>query len=204
MTDTTVAPVHAYGLHGNCYLNLTNRCTLRCRFCPKFNGLWQVQGYPLRLHSEPDVDTLVAAVGDPCAWKEVVFCGLGESTLRLDTLLETARRLRESGVRLRLNTDGLANQVHGRDVIPQLATVFDALSVSLNAQNAAVYALHCRPQSEDAYPAVIDFLRRAADHIPSVTATAIDGLAGVDVDACADIAAGIGVAFRRRELDQVG
>ncbi|MHB1239533.1 MAG: hypothetical protein ACYC18_03430 [Gammaproteobacteria bacterium] len=41
--------VYAYGLHGNAYLNVTNRCTLRCRFCPKFNGSWSVQDYPLRM-----------------------------------------------------------------------------------------------------------------------------------------------------------
>ncbi|MDH3948491.1 MAG: hypothetical protein OEU74_05980, partial [Gammaproteobacteria bacterium] len=34
---TGAGDVIAYTLHGNCYLNLTSRCTLRCAFCPKFN-----------------------------------------------------------------------------------------------------------------------------------------------------------------------
>ncbi len=198
------APVYAYRLHGNVYLNVTNRCTLRCRFCPKFNGEWTVRDYGLRLHHEPDVDTLLDAVGKPGLYREAVFCGLGEPTLRLDVVLETARRLRAQGVRVRLNTDGLANRVHARDVTGELAEVIDAVSVSLNAQNAQVYARHCRPRFDDAYPAVLDFLRRAAGCIPEVTATAIAGLDGVDIAACADIAAGLGVGFRRRELDRVG
>lgn len=202
--ESSAAPVYAYRLHGNAYLNVTNRCTLRCRFCPKFNGEWTVQDYGLRLRHEPDVDTLLDAVGDPGAYREVVFCGLGEPTLRLDVVVETARRLRAQGARVRLNTDGLANRVHGRDVTDELAAVIDAVSVSLNAQNAQVYASHCRPRFEDAYPAVLDFLRRAIQRIPEVTTTAIAGLDGVDIAACADIAAGLGVGFRRRELDRVG
>lgn len=204
MAHTASVPVHAYELHGNCYLNLTNRCTLRCRFCPKFNGMWRVQGYRLRLGSEPDADTLVTAVGDPAAWNEVVFCGLGEPTLRLGVVLETAQRLRDKGARIRLNTDGLASHVYGHDVIPRIAAVVDAMSVSLNAQNAKVYATHCRPKSADAYPAMVDFLHRASEHIPDVTATAIDGLTGVDIDACKEIAEKLGVRFRSRKLGRVG
>ncbi|OGI43457.1 MAG: hypothetical protein A2150_03340 [Candidatus Muproteobacteria bacterium RBG_16_64_11] len=88
----------AYRLHGNCYLNLTQRCTLRCRFCPKFNGTWRVKDFDLRLHREPSVEQLLAAVGDPREYREVVFCGLGEPTLRLPTVLAVAERLRADGV----------------------------------------------------------------------------------------------------------
>ncbi|AOU97436.1 radical SAM protein [Acidihalobacter yilgarnensis] len=204
MNGSEINSTYAYSLHGNCYLNVTNRCTLRCRFCPKFNGQWLVQSYGLKLYREPDVDALIDAVGDASTWKEVVFCGLGEPTLRLGTVLETARRLHESGVRVRLNTDGLSNHVYGHDVIPRLANVIDAVSVSLNAQTAAVYAVHCRPRDAGAYPAVLDFLYRASDCFAEVTATAIDGLVGVDMDTCAEIADKMGVSFRRRELDKVG
>ncbi|HEX19891.1 MAG TPA: radical SAM protein, partial [Acidiferrobacteraceae bacterium] len=75
--------VIAYQLHGNCYVNLTNHCTLRCQFCPKFNKQWQVQGYPLRLQQEPDITKVLRTIGAPGQYKEVVFCGFGEPTLRL-------------------------------------------------------------------------------------------------------------------------
>lgn len=198
------ADVIAYTLHGNRYLNITNRCSLRCRFCPKFNKVWDVQDYSLRLHHDPDIGEILLAAGDPAQYKEVVFCGLGEPTQRLDTLLEVASRLREEGARIRLNTDGMANLVYGRDVTPQLGEVIDAVSISLNAHNAGLYEQHCRPQYPDAFTGLLDFTRRARQHIAEVTLTAIDGLAGVDIEACEAIATGLGVAFRRRLLDVVG
>ncbi len=194
----------AYQLHGNCYLNLTQRCTLRCRFCPKFNGTWRVKDYDLRLHREPSAEQLIAAAGDPRRYREVVFCGLGEPTLRLPIVLAVAGRLRAEGARIRLNTDGLASLRHGSDVSPELAGRIDALSVSLNAQNPEVYNRHCRPTIPGAYAAMLDFVRRARRFVPDITVTAIDGLAGVDIEACAEIADGLGVNFRRRVLDNVG
>jgi TatD DNase family protein len=193
-----------YQLHGNCYLNVTQRCTLRCRFCPKFNGTWRVKDYDLRLHDEPSAEQLIAAVGDPRRYREVVFCGLGEPTLRLPTVLAVAERLRADGARIRLNTDGLASLTQGSDVTPELAGRIDALSVSLNAQNPEVYNRHCRPKIPGAYAAMLDFVRRARRFVPDITVTAIDGLPGVDIEACAGIADTIGVNFRRRLLDKVG
>jgi TatD DNase family protein len=112
--------------------------------------------------------------------------------------------LRRRGARVRLNTNGLANQYHGRDVTAELATAVDAISISLNAQDATTYERHCRPKQPGAYAALLDFIGRAREHIPDVTVTAVAGLEGVDSDACARIAAELGVKFRSRPLDQVG
>ena len=205
VSETADADVIAYRLHGNVYLNITSRCTLRCRFCPKFNREWEVQGYLLRLHQEPDVPAILDAVGDPANDREVVFCGLGEPTLRLETLLASAAALRERGAkRIRINTDGLANWRAGRDVTPELAQHVDALSISLNAQNEALYDRHCRPPETGAWPELLEFVLCAREHIADITLTAIDGLPGVDIDACADLANRFNVKFRRRVLDEVG
>lgn len=194
----------AYPLNGNCYLNITDRCTLRCRFCPKFNGSWEVRGHDLRLRQPPSLREITAAVGDPGAYREVVFCGFGEPTKRLYTLLQVADRIKARGGRVRLNTDGLANLVHEEDITPALAGRVDAVSVSLNAQDARTYERHCRPPVAGAFTAVLDFLRQVRRHVPEVTATAIDGLDGVEIDACERLAAELGVGFRRRVLGQVG
>lgn len=198
------APVLAYELHGNCYLNITWHCTLRCRFCPKFNGSWDVQGYNLRLHDEPDAEQLLAAVGDSTRYREIVFCGYGEPTWRLDVLLQVAGRLKQQGATIRVNTDGLANLIHGYDVTSELAEVVDALSVSLNAHNEERYEYHCRPKRHGAFVALQNFARLAHKRNITVTLTAIDGLEGVDIAACEAIARQLGVGFRRRLLDQVG
>ena len=193
-----------YTLHGNRYLNVTNRCTLRCAFCPKFNGTWNVQGYELRMHHEPSPDEIMAAVGNPRNYKEVVFCGLGEPTLRLYDLLDVAARIRSRGGRVRLNTDGLACLVHGRNVTPDLEDNIDAISISLNAQDEATYNLHCRPKLPGAWQAMLQFAADARDFVPDITLTAIDGLPGVDIAACEKIAHDLGAKFRRRVIDEVG
>jgi TatD family-associated radical SAM protein len=194
----------AYVLHGNLYLNITNRCTLRCVFCPKFDRIWDVQGNTLRIRREPSVTEILDAVGDPHQYRQIVFCGLGEPTLRLYDLLEVASRLRACGATIRVNTDGLANLVYGRDVTPDLEDNVDALSISLNAQDEATYNRLCRPRMAGAWQALLDFTEHARDFVPDITLTAIDGLPGVDIAACAAIAERLRVKFRRRTLDAVG
>lgn len=200
----STTPVIGYTLRDSRYLNVTNRCTLRCAFCPKFRGDWRVGDYDLRLHAEPDTEALLAAAGDPRDYREVVFCGFGEPTLRLYTVLEVGAELKRRGARVRLNTDGLANLVHGRDVTPDFEDSIDAVSISLNAQDADTYNRHCRPPMPDAWPALLDFAARVREFVPAVTLTAIDGLDGVDIDACRAIAERLGVGFRRRGLGKVG
>ena len=205
LTAMQKTPVMAYTQHGNCYLNVTNRCTLRCHFCPKFNGSWIVDDVDLRLPREPSAAELVAAVGDhPDRFQEVVFCGLGEPTLRLYTVIEVGTELRQRGARVRLNTDGLANLIHGRDITPDLEDSVDALSISLNAQDVETYNRHCRPPDPRSFEAVLDFTGCAREFVSSITLTAVDGLEGVDIGACRAIADRLDVGFRRRELGRVG
>ncbi len=203
-TRTEPEQIVGYTLRDGRYLNITNRCTLRCAFCPKFNDQWTVQEYPLRLDHEPTLEEIIAAAGNPEDYREIVFCGLGEPTLRLYTLLEVATRLRHRARRIRLNTDGLANLVYGRDVTPDMEGLIDALSVSLNAQDAETYNQHCRPKLPGAYEAMLDFVRCAREFVPEITLTAIDGLPGVDIAACEKIAQRLKVGFRRRVLNVVG
>jgi len=205
MESRAGSPGVGYTLHGSRYLNITNRCTLRCDFCPKFSGRWTVQDYDLRLRgAQPTVTEIVAAVGDPANVDEVVFCGLGEPTLRLHTLLEVASLLRGQVPRLRLNTDGLANLVYRHDVTPEFKDLIQSVSVSLNGQDEETYNRHCRPLLHGAHAAVLDFVRRARKFVPEITLTAIDGLPGLDIGACRKIADDLGVGFRRRVLDVVG
>lgn len=195
----------SYQIGDAMYLSITDRCTLVCEFCPKTQGILEVQGYDLSMDHRPEVDEIVASIDDPARYSEVVFCGYGEPTLRLKTLLAVGERLKAKGARLRLNTDGLGNLVHKRNILPELGTVIDSVSVSLNAQDEATYNRHCQPQLSGSYAAMLAFLREAPEHIEQVTATAIDGLPGVDIEACRRLAEqDLGVMFRRRVLDRVG
>jgi TatD family-associated radical SAM protein len=194
----------SYRIDNRLYLNITDRCTLACRFCPKHNGSWQVHDYDLALDHRPSQAEILVAIDDPRPYDEIVFCGFGEPTLRLPVLLDTARHIKQNGGRVRVNTDGLANLVHKRNVLPDMAGCVDALSVSMNAQSAQLYDRHCAPALTGSFNAMLDFLQLAPTYINDVTASAIDGLEGVDIEACRKLAAERGVAFRRRQLDRVG
>ncbi|MES9990778.1 MAG: TatD family nuclease-associated radical SAM protein [Candidatus Thiodiazotropha sp.] len=194
----------SYQIENNLYLSITDRCTLECAFCPKTFGDMRVKGYDLTFDHRPSAEEIIESIDDPARYDEVVFCGYGEPTLRLNVLLEVARHIKQHGGRVRVNTDGLCNLIHKHDTLPQLGECVDALSVSLNAQNSEIYDLHCRPNLPGSYEAVLEFLRQAPQHIADVTATAIEGLEGVDIAACEALARSLNVKFRRRIYGKVG
>ena len=155
----------------------------------------------MRLLHEPTAEELIQAAGNPADYDEIVFCGMGEATMRLDIVLEVARQLYGQGTKLRLNTSGVANIEHKRNVAPELAQWIESFSVSLNAQNEEVYNRHCHPRLEGTYASVLNFIQCAKEAGASVTLTAVDGLDGVDIAECEAIAQKMGVNFRRRVLD---
>ncbi len=193
-----------YKIRNSLYLNLTNRCTNACVFCAKQRD-FHVKGHLLRLSGEPSVPDVLALVGDPTRYDEIVFCGFGEPLLRLEEVKEIARELKKRGARVRVNTDGLANLVHGRNVLPELSGLVDALSVSLNAPDAETYARICPNRyGASSFDALLGFLREAPKHVPSVTATAV-ALPGLDAEAVRRLAGSIpGVSFRLRSYNEVG
>jgi TatD DNase family protein len=194
----------SYKIRNSLYLNITNRCTNTCTFCAKRDDYY-VKGHYLKLPGEPSIEEVVAEVGDPTEYDEIVFCGFGEPFLRLADVKAIAKALKGKGAKIRINTDGLANLVHGRNVLPELSGLVDALSVSLNAPDAGTYARICPNRYGAAsFPALLDFLREAPRHIPSVTATAV-ALPGLDPDAVRRLAESIeGVTFRLRPFAEVG
>ncbi|HEX8960382.1 MAG TPA: TatD family hydrolase [Geobacteraceae bacterium] len=193
----------AYRIRDSLYLNITNRCSNRCSFCAKFED-FTVKGHFLRLDHEPSAFEVLTAVGDPSPYDEVVFCGYGEPLLRLDLIREVAAELKRKGCRIRINTDGQANLVYGRNILPELAGLVDALSVSLNAADAATYQNLCHtPFGEAGFHGVCEFLRDAPRYIPEVTASAVT-VPGVDIGAVRRLAESLGVKFREREYAEVG
>jgi TatD DNase family protein len=193
----------AYKIRNSLYLNITNRCSNRCTFCPKFDEL-TVKGHELKLAHEPEQAEVLAAVDAASDFDEVVFCGYGEPLIRLDLVRQVSGELKRRGLKVRVNTDGQANLVHGRNILPELAGLVDAVSVSLNAADAKTYERLCHtPFGEEGFAGVCDFLREATRHIPQVVASAV-ALPGLDLDPVRALARELGVEFREREYAEVG
>ncbi len=194
----------AYKIRNSLYLNITNRCTNRCSFCAKFKS-YTVKGHYLRLGEEPNFKELLDAIGDnPQQYDEIVFCGYGEPLIRIDLVKKLGLFLKKKGCKIRIDTDGLANLVHGRNVLPELMFV-DAISVSLNAPDSETYQRIIKtPFGDAAYPALLFFLREAKKYIPHVTASVV-ALPGLDIEACRLVAEEeAGAAFRVREYNEMG
>jgi TatD family-associated radical SAM protein len=201
----------AYPIGNSLYLNITNRCTNECPFCIRNLNRQFNQQYDLWLEKEPTAEELLAAIGDPGKHKQIVFCGYGEPTIRLDIIKEVSAslksKLQTSNLKttiksqqsnIRLDTNGTANLFWGRNILPELKGLIDIVSVSLNAQDAATYDKLCRPQlGSGTYDAVVNFIKEAKQYIPQVEATVVD-LPTVDKEACKKIADRLGVSFRVR------
>jgi TatD DNase family protein len=206
-------PAVAYKIRNSVYINLTNKCTNRCTFCPKYQAgesNFCVQGYNLELKKEPAANEVISSVFRYYNFKEIVFCGLGEPTLRLETLKEVAKAVKAAsagGIKVRLDTDGLANAVYGRNAAAELEGLIDSVSISLNAQNGEFYDRICDPQiakkGVDAYASVLDFVGECKKYIKEVTVTAVD-LPGLDIGYIENLAKKLGVNFKLRRYNDVG
>lgn len=206
-----------YRFKNGLYINLTNRCPNLCVFCIKTKWHMQFDGYNLDLAGkEPSAQEVLASLekelaGGP-AVEEVVFCGYGEPTMRLDALLKVGRALKagQAGGKypafdVRLNTNGLGNLINKRDIVADLRTAVDKVYVSLNAQNEELWRQIVRPAAgyEGGFPAVLDFIKSCAHAgFKRVAASCVENT-GADVAAVAALARTCGADFHGREyLDE--
>lgn len=198
-----MAYIIAYPIGDGLYLNITNRCTNACSFCVRTTTDFSM-GYDLWIDREPTIDEVVADIKDKQVnkYKELVFCGYGEPTERFDDMIEIIRRVKEfSDIKIRVNTNGHANLIAGRDVTPELKGMIDTLSISLNAPDAVRYQEICRSvYGEDGFYALIDFAKKAKEYVPNVVLSIVDVMDECDKDKCRKIAEEIGVKLRIREL----
>lgn len=205
-SHAAVKEILAYPIRRSLYVNVTNACTARCHFCPR-ETCPTVQGFDLALGRNPPPEEFVAAVEEqlePGKPEELVFCGFGEPTLRLDVIHAVARRAKQAGLRVRLNTNGHGSLIHGRLITPGLRGLVDAVSVSLNAADRESYEEIVRPRHHGAFAAVLGFIREAKINLPEVTATAVEDVPGADLDATRRLAEALGAGFRSRPLDRLG
>ena len=143
---------------------------------------------------------------DVCSYREIVFCGYGEPTYRLDDILWLVDQLKARfGDKLppvRINTNGHANLILGRDVCPELKGRIDTVSISLNAITAQEYVALCHPvQGEAAYQAMLDFARESKQYVPHVILTIVDkDKTPEEIQTCKDIARDLGVKLRIRSF----
>ena len=198
-----------YQVKNAVYVNLTNRCPCNCTFCLRHNGPGVFGSGPLWLEREPTLEETMESLGqwDYERFREVVFCGYGEPTERLDVLLAAAAHLKERdpALRVRVNTNGLSDLIHGKPTVPLFVGKVDCLSISLNTDDPAEYLSVCRPKfGEAAYPAMLKFTQEAATLLPSVVMTVVgEPVTSLEKqERCRAIATRLGAQLRVRPYEQ--
>lgn len=185
------------------YVNMTNRCPCACTFCLRKGKDHVFNSDSLWLDREPTVGEVCDSLGtwDLTQYKEIVFCGYGEPTERLSDLLEVAKYIRaKSDIKIRINTNGLADLIWNESTAPKLAGLIDAVSISLNATNKEEYLQVVRPKfGIDSYDAMLKFTKDCTQYVPSVVMTVVDVVTSKETQAlCREICKSVGATLRVR------
>lgn len=194
--------VYTYG--GSVYMNITNKCPCACTFCIRANGDGLGSADSLWLGKDPSLDEIKAEIDnfDFSPYDEVIYCGYGEPTQALDNLIESARYIKSKyDIKVRLNSNGLADLINGKPTVPLLAEVVDTISISLNAPTAERYAEVSRPKfGLDSFPALVKFAAECKKAIPKVKFTVVDVITKDEIAACQKIADDMQIPLRVRTL----
>ena len=191
----------------NLYVNITNHCNCACTFCLRTMKHMAEQSSLWFKGQEPTVEEVKAALAT-VPWdyiKEVVFCGFGEPTMRLDVLLELLRYVKQQHPELptRLNTNGLGELENGHEFAAEFKGILDTVSISLNASNAERYLELTRSKfGIGSYDAMLNFAQNCKPYVPNVVLTIVDHVEGPEeIAKCRKICEERGLTLRVRPYE---
>lgn len=192
-----------YEVHDNLYVNMTNRCPCACTFCLRQTRDEMEGSGSLWLEREPSVREVKEefAKFDLDKYREIVFCGFGEPTERLDDVLEVCKFIKEKyGKKIRINTNGLADLIHGKNTAPMFDGLVDTVSISLNTPNKERYLDLTRSKfGIESFDAMINFAKNVKNYVGEVVLSTVSTtLSPEEEQQCAKICAEAGVTYRIR------
>ncbi|HUU76841.1 MAG TPA: TatD family nuclease-associated radical SAM protein [candidate division Zixibacteria bacterium] len=191
-----------YWRDSSIYLNITNKCTNNCIFCVR-NFQIGVFGFNLKLDHEPSkkeiLDSFTEVISEK--FQEVVFTGFGEPLTRLNLVCNLAQEIKKikKEIFIRIDTNGLGELINpGIDVIQKLRDgKIDALSISLNAENAEKYLKICKSKfGYESFKAILDFTSKAKQFF-NLRFTVVD-IPQIDIIACKQIADNFDIPLKIR------
>lgn len=194
-----------YAVGNNLYVNITNKCPCSCTFCIRQNGDGAYGSDSLWLEHEPTADEVIEAFekADYKKYNEIIYCGFGEPTQRLDCLKETAAYIKKnSDKKIRLNTNGLSDLIHGKSTAYELEGLVDTVSISLNAGTKEEYLKVTRPKfGQESYEAMQKFASDCKNYVPNVVFTVVDVISEKEIAAAQEIADRLGITLRVRKYE---
>jgi len=195
-----------YPVNHGIYVNMTNRCPCACTFCLRQKAEGVYGSDSLWLEREPSVDEIIRCLSetDLSQYQELVFCGYGEPTERLDDLLEVAKYVRSvSQIPIRINTNGLSDLIWKKKTAHRLQNLIDTVSVSLNATNADDYLKTVRPKfGLVSFDAMLAFAKDCTKYVPNVIMSVVDVVTSpAEQELAREISERIGATLRIRPYE---
>lgn len=194
-----------YEVGDNLYVNLTNKCPCSCTFCIRQNADGAYGSDSLWLEHEPSAEEVIDALekADYKKYKEIVYCGYGEPTERIEVLTETAKFIKENnGPAVRVNTNGLSDLIHKKPTAYMFEGVVDTVSVSLNAGTKEEYLRVTRPSfGEESYEAMQKFAAECKKYVKNVVFSVVDVIGEEQLKASQEMADKLGIKLRIRKYE---
>ena len=192
-----------YTFENQVYLNITNACPCRCTFCIRNNGDSVGEATTLWFEHSPSIEEIKAEI-DKFDFENynnsITICGYGEPTCALNNLIDACKYLREKGVKIRLNTNGLSDLINKRETAKEICEVVDSVSISLNAPTAEKYNEVTRPSfGEKSFDAMLKFAKECKEYGTPVKLTVVDVISKEDIEDCKKLCEGIDIPLRVRE-----
>lgn len=196
--------IYTYVIEDKIYVNLTNRCSNNCDFCVRNHDKCEqaYEGYNLWLDKEPEAEDIIYELERRgiANYKEVVFCGFGEPMYRWEVIKKVSEYVHSMHGKTRINTNGQASLILGRDVTPEMGRYIDTVNVSLNATDAVKYDAICHSvYGEDAFNALIEFAKGCVKHCKRTVLSVVDCIGRQEIELAAGIAEKLGAELRVRE-----
>ena len=192
-----------YTFENQVYLNITNACPCRCTFCIRNNGDSVGEATTLWFEHSPSIDEIKAEIDKFDFSKynnSITICGYGEPTCALNNLIDACKYLREKGVKIRLNTNGLSDLINKRETAKEICEVIDSVSISLNAPTKEKYNEITRPSfGEKSFDAMLKFAKECKEFGTPVKLTVVDVISKEDIEDCKKLCEDIDIPLRVRE-----
>lgn len=195
-----------YEVGQNLYVNITNKCPCSCTFCIRQNGDGAYGSDSLWLDHDPSAEEVISALENAGYknYKEIVFCGYGEPTEKLDVLKASAEYIKKnSSIPIRLNTNGLSDLIHKKPTASELEGIIDTVSISLNAGTKEEYLKVTRPSfGDESYEAMQKFALDCKKYVKNVVLTVVDVIGENEISASQQIADKLGITLRIRKYEK--
>ena len=190
-----------YTYKNSVYANITNKCNCRCTFCIRFVEEGIGDADTLWHQTNPTLTEVLDAIRnfDFSGYDELVFCGYGEPTYRMDVIEKVSFFAHVNRLKTRINTNGHANLINGKDVTDIIAKCIDTIGISLNEVDEKDYDDICLPVYKNAYEEMLNFAKLCIEKGGNVIFSVVDCIGKAKIEKAKKIAKEIGAKLRVRE-----